>query len=115
MGWSSFLEVISPFWCPRKNGPTKMTQTEDATQGWHKEVAKGTVKKEGLGRSLHPGSPGSAVVDPYPKYCKAKGRTEGTEEARCGQALATGCSYCFWEGGDVPIVLWGGRRGCWLL
>lgn len=71
-----FWGAISPFWCPGENGPTKMTQPEDATQGWHEEVAKGTIKKVGVGMSPHPSSPGSAVMDPYPKYHKAKGRTE---------------------------------------
>lgn len=48
-------------------------------------------------------------------------RALGMEEARCGQALATDSSYCFREGGDVPIVLLGagGDLGCcdpwWLL
>lgn len=53
-----------------------MTQAEDATQGWHEEVAKGDNKKGRLGMSLHPSSPGSAGMDMYPNYGKAKGRME---------------------------------------
>lgn len=92
-------------------------------EGWHVEVTKGTTQIGGLQRFLGPARPGSAMMDLYPKYCKACGgegmHAPGMVQARCGQTLATSCSYCFGEGGDIPIVLLGGQEGTlvaqWLL
>ena len=108
----------------------KWTNQDDTGRRCHSRLARGggqgDNKKEGLGRCLHPSSPGSAMMDLYPKYRKAKGRTENACPWHGRGQMWPGPGYrqlllFFGRVEMSPLFSWGagGDLGCsdpwWLL